>query len=279
MSHAPDETASGRLSVSLDQGTEKPAPGAAPGRLFCIYSLTNSISGKQYIGQTVKARRRWFHHKSALRRKKHWCADLQSDWNSLGWKSFEFIILEENITSKELANKAELKFITRAAQSKGCYNYLIATDDGNGYTVIPIGKIKQSQAIKEAWADPDSGYHFQTVHRWDDPAQRELQSKQMKERYSDPEERRKTAQATKLAQTDEVRRKKSIASKASWADPNSKQRTVTRLPLSDEAKKSKAEKMRAYWDSPEGRAVSAKRADKLRQLWRNPSGKYQQRSK
>jgi group I intron endonuclease len=55
-----------------------------------IYSITNKINGKRYIGKSENIKGRWKGHKSELRHNKHHCEHLQLAWNKYGEDSFVF---------------------------------------------------------------------------------------------------------------------------------------------------------------------------------------------
>ena len=59
-----------------------------------VYSITNMISNKRYIGQSVDIYTRWHNHKSALRNNRHYNEHLQSAWNTYGEENFIFEVLE-----------------------------------------------------------------------------------------------------------------------------------------------------------------------------------------
>lgn len=59
----------------------------------CIYSLTNKINGKRYIGSTKDWKKRQLGHLSLLRRGMHHSPPLQNAWNKYGEVSFEFVML------------------------------------------------------------------------------------------------------------------------------------------------------------------------------------------
>lgn len=59
-----------------------------------IYSITNTVSGKVYIGSTVDFDTRWAYHRSRLRCNKHDNSYLQRSWDKYGECAFEFSILE-----------------------------------------------------------------------------------------------------------------------------------------------------------------------------------------
>lgn len=58
-----------------------------------VYSITNIINDKKYIGQSVDIYTRWSNHKSALRNNRHGNKHLQNAWNTYGEENFIFDIL------------------------------------------------------------------------------------------------------------------------------------------------------------------------------------------
>lgn len=60
-----------------------------------IYSITNIINNKRYIGQSKNIYKRWSKHKSELRNNKHANQHLQTAWNKYGESCFIFEVLEE----------------------------------------------------------------------------------------------------------------------------------------------------------------------------------------
>lgn len=63
-------------------------------RICGIYSITNLINNKKYIGQSVDVYTRWRNHKSALKHNRHNNEHLQNAWNTYGSQNFIFEILE-----------------------------------------------------------------------------------------------------------------------------------------------------------------------------------------
>lgn len=70
-----------------------------------IYSITNQINGKIYIGYATNIKNRWKHHRSELKLGTHPNAHLQSAWNKYGKDSFVFQVVEfcteENLCRQE----------------------------------------------------------------------------------------------------------------------------------------------------------------------------------
>jgi group I intron endonuclease len=60
-----------------------------------IYFIRNKVSGKYYVGSTVKFLRRFNDHFAYLERGNHKNPHLQSAWKKYGHKNFEFGILEK----------------------------------------------------------------------------------------------------------------------------------------------------------------------------------------
>lgn len=67
-----------------------------------IYSITNKVNGKSYIGSAKSISDRWNRHVHLLRRGKHHNKHLQSSWDKYGESSFTFDTLENDIPSEQL---------------------------------------------------------------------------------------------------------------------------------------------------------------------------------
>lgn len=63
--------------------------------ISCIYTITNIINNKIYVGFAIEFQERILRHVSFLRNNKHHNLHLQNAWNKYGEKSFKFEILEE----------------------------------------------------------------------------------------------------------------------------------------------------------------------------------------
>lgn len=59
-----------------------------------VYKITCTATNKAYIGSTTDLRKRWYWHKSDLRRGKHHNRYLQSAWKKHGESCFTFEVLE-----------------------------------------------------------------------------------------------------------------------------------------------------------------------------------------
>lgn len=60
-----------------------------------IYTITNLINNKVYIGQSIDIIKRFYSHKSSLNRDCHQNIFLQRSWNKFGENNFKFEIIEK----------------------------------------------------------------------------------------------------------------------------------------------------------------------------------------
>ena len=60
-----------------------------------VYLIRNKIDGRVYVGSGVHVNRRFFEHRTKLKRGNHDNSNLQRAWNKHGRAEFEFLILEE----------------------------------------------------------------------------------------------------------------------------------------------------------------------------------------
>lgn len=63
-----------------------------------IYCIENKKNNKRYIGSSVDIEDRFRHHKSSLRHNRHSNKHLQASWEKYGEDSFEFFIIESEIS-------------------------------------------------------------------------------------------------------------------------------------------------------------------------------------
>ena len=60
-----------------------------------IYTITNKVSGKIYIGSSVNIHKRWGQHAYNLKHSKHRNKHLQASFNKHGLEAFEFSIVQQ----------------------------------------------------------------------------------------------------------------------------------------------------------------------------------------
>lgn len=79
-------------------------------KTFGIYSITNLINDKKYIGSTINPCQRKENHFSRLRKNKHCNKILQRSWNKYGENNFLFEMVEK-VDDKNDLIKLEQKYI------------------------------------------------------------------------------------------------------------------------------------------------------------------------
>jgi len=94
-----------------------------------IYTITNKVNGKVYVGQAVDIPARWRSHRCELRNGKHGNPHLQNAWRKYGEENFEFSVLESVPVDK--LNDAEIAWIKRLNTFRNGYNL---TTGGGGQT-------------------------------------------------------------------------------------------------------------------------------------------------
>lgn len=88
-----------------------------------IYTITNTVNGKVYVGSAVHFARRWITHQSALRCGKHGSPKLQAAWNKYGAEAFEFLPVEVVDDKADLLRR-EQAWLDRLMAAECGYNIL-----------------------------------------------------------------------------------------------------------------------------------------------------------
>lgn len=130
-----------------------------------IYTITNKITGKMYIGESLDIYRRWHdEHIPQLRKNRHYNKELQSDFNKYGEENFQFEILERYSGDDPISTKArililESYFITQFMKAGislyNTENTMVEILNGNkipdaGNTLIcAMANVLANYAIKE----------------------------------------------------------------------------------------------------------------------------------
>lgn len=114
-----------------------------------IYSITNIINHKKYIGQSVDIKRRFRDHRWALRHNKHENDHLQKSFNKYGIDCFVFEVIcectQENIDELE---RYYIEYYDATNSDKG-YNYETGGVINKKASDGLINKFKQTRACKE----------------------------------------------------------------------------------------------------------------------------------
>lgn len=210
-----------------------------------IYKITNTHTGRIYIGQAKEFKERWKSHASSLRNGKHQNKFLQNDYNKckeeLGHDDFlvfEVIEVMEGST-KESRNKREEERIGEIYQSllpdgsRVCYNFRqkVTDKERTCYSSSPEEtKRKQSESMKKLWENPeykvtalDKMHSGKRIALGDETfraglgasisagkkANGALISEKLKERWADPESRKAISGKLKeTLSTEESRQRK-----------------------------------------------------------------------
>jgi len=95
----------------------------------CVYQIVNKISGKTYIGETIRGELRWKRHLLDLKRNRHINPKLQADFDKFGKEAFEWSIIKEVDKDKDTLLLEEIKTIDRfLREGKELYNLSLTID-------------------------------------------------------------------------------------------------------------------------------------------------------
>ena len=87
-----------------------------------IYTITNLIDGKSYVGQSsYDYKKRFIDHRFLLKKGKHSNIHLQRAWNKYGSENFEFKVIIQDIPEDWL-DLSERGWILFHKMTTGCYN-------------------------------------------------------------------------------------------------------------------------------------------------------------
>lgn len=128
-----------------------------------VYALFNAQNGKCYVGQAVDIRRRWAHHRWALRTGRHTNGHLQNAWKA-NWRSFVFAVLEE--CAPDDLDETEKKWVAvfRANEADHGYNLTTGGDGIRGLIRTPEHRKHLSESLKGR-KSPMLGKRFTEHHR------------------------------------------------------------------------------------------------------------------
>lgn len=111
-----------------------------------IYSITNTINGKVYIGSASNIRLRWNFHRSLLGRGKHHSKKLQNSWNKYGDDYFEFkVLLECSVENLLLYEQRAIDSFCAAGELG--YNVLPTAGSNYGFKASEDTKKKMSASM------------------------------------------------------------------------------------------------------------------------------------
>ena len=78
-----------------------------------VYLITNTVTGKIYVGSSVCVDERWRHHKSRLERGIHHSPQLQKDYDAHGKDTFTFKMFRESQADLEELRLQEIEVIKK----------------------------------------------------------------------------------------------------------------------------------------------------------------------
>lgn len=96
-----------------------------------IYCITNTVNGKQYVGQSTDIDARWRHHRDLLNAGCHVNRHLQYAWNKYGAESFRFSVLEILEDDKHISER-EIFWIQELDTFENGYNLTLGGEGQRG---------------------------------------------------------------------------------------------------------------------------------------------------
>lgn len=214
-----------------------------------LYVITNTVTGRRYIGSCVKVKRRFGEHRSALKHNKHHCTYLQNSYNKHGKENFTFSIIRALETNdRKIRASAELEEIAKAP----CFNSLLAQTNLQFFTSSEAVKLKISNSGKKRYQD--------------NPDIAKSHSEKIKAHYANPENRRKHSEIMKAVHSGETSKLKSEAATLSWKNPEVRKKRIIRN-YTEESIQSRKAKIIAFWSSPEGLACKERKRKAQKEYW------------
>lgn len=116
------------------------------GKIIGIYSITNNINNKYYIGSSINIIKRWYTHTYMLNNNIHANKHLQSAWTKYGPESFSFDIIKT--TDKSRLRQEEEEFIS--INHDRCYNIQATTNIG-GINARKVAQYNKDGILVKVW--------------------------------------------------------------------------------------------------------------------------------
>ena len=207
-----------------------------------VYTITNSVTGSVYVGQSVNIRKRWEVHRSTLAAGKHRNCYLQRAWAKYGAGAFVFAVHTDlsHLPRDGIKPALDAKEIDVLSVTPDTYNLMEAGLSGTLAT--PETRAIWSRQRKAMWSNPEF---------------RRRRSEATKALYADPEWKARRDEAVKLGlSTPEARQAASEKFKRIWS--------------SEAHQAQQSEKRKANWQNPEYRAKQT-RSRSL--AWADPEAK------
>lgn len=202
-----------------------------------IYCITNGVNGKRYVGQTTQSiERRWQQH-CLLQGK---CRALENAIRKYGVASFAIHELDEAQSQADL-DRLERQWIERM-QTISPRGYNLSGGGGGGAMHADTKSLLRGLAAR-----PEHAARFEEMRRRPDVVAKQTQRK--RERWQANKERY-VAALTAAQNRPDVRRKRSVALRKAWTDPERKRQLLfhlARVRASPEAQAKKSASLRAAW--------------------------------
>lgn len=122
---------------------------------FAVYAIRNVLTGEMYIGGSTNVEARWRLHKSHLSHGIHHSPRLQADWDRLGKKAFEFVILEDRFKNIFHLLRVEQKWIDHFDAVNSGYNVLPKAGSRAGSKQTKETKAKIKEAMQKRVLSPE----------------------------------------------------------------------------------------------------------------------------
>lgn len=218
--------------------------------MVCIYSITNTVNGKRYVGSSVSSYKRFATHKSALKMNAHHNTHLQRAWNKYGQNTFVFAVIEE--CDDAVRYQREQFWMDTLNTTSQQYGYNIRPQ-ADGHRLSDETKAKLSavrkgvpvfnrRGKKNVNPMPPSWFATrkeQTAKRWQDPEYRQRMCEMSQRLAKDPDYLRKQSETHRARWTDDMRKAEAERSTARQSDPDYRKRMSERckgIPKSEETK-------------------------------------------
>jgi group I intron endonuclease len=118
-----------------------------------IYTITNKVSGKVYVGQAKDFRDRWARHKRELRGNYHNNTHLQNSYNKYGATAFEYKVIAE--VPLESISEAEMAYITQYDSFNNGYNLTLGGEGIRGLVHTEEAIRSMTEKSRARWNDAD----------------------------------------------------------------------------------------------------------------------------
>lgn len=125
-----------------------------------IYKITNTITGKSYVGQSIHIEQRWNEHLRDLRNNKHDNAHLQSSYNKYGEEAFGFVVIK--ICEESDLDFYEEKYIAEFNCVDNGYNL---TYGGESASRSQATRDKIKTIVTDLWKDDEYKKHMSEAHK------------------------------------------------------------------------------------------------------------------